>query len=53
MSRRSLPGFSQLGRRFEAGPPLPRSHNAGTPLAKPKDQPGVLWDAFREPPPPG
>jgi hypothetical protein len=48
VSRVSLPGFSQLSRRAEAGPPLPRRPNARTPLARPMDQPGVLWDAFRE-----
>lgn len=48
MSRRSLPGFSQTGRRIEAGLPLPRHPNARAPLSKPKDQPGVLWDPFRK-----
>jgi hypothetical protein len=48
VSRRSQPGFGQLNRRIEAGPLLPRRPNARTPLAKPRDQPGVLWDAFRE-----
>ena len=48
MSRGSLPGFSQLSRRVEADRPLPRRPNAHTLLARPGDQPGVLWDAFRE-----
>jgi hypothetical protein len=48
VSRRSLPGNSQPGRRVEAGGPLPRRPDAGTPFAKPGDEPGVLWDVFRE-----
>jgi hypothetical protein len=30
------------------GVPVPRQANARTPLAKPQDEPGVLWAAFRE-----
>ena len=52
MSRSGRAYFSQLNRRIEAGTSLPRRANARTPLAKPKDEPGVLWDAFREKPGP-
>lgn len=52
VSRRGHPYFSQLNRRAEASTPAPRGINARTPLAKPNDEPGVLWDAFRETPPP-
>jgi hypothetical protein len=48
MSRRGQAYFSQVNRRLEAGAPLARRANTRTPLAKPKDEPGVLWDAFRE-----
>jgi hypothetical protein len=48
VSRRCRPHFSQLNRRLDPGVPAPRRANARTPLAKPKDEPGVLWDAFRE-----
>ena len=50
MSRRGHPYFSQMNRRAEAGTAGPRRANARTPLAKPKDEPGVLWAAFRDPP---
>jgi hypothetical protein len=39
-----------MKRRSEAGMAGPRRSNTRTPLAKPKDEPGVLWDAFREKP---
>lgn len=48
MSRHPHPYFSQVNRRLEAGAPKPRRANTRTPLAKPKDEPGVLWDAFRK-----
>jgi hypothetical protein len=48
VSRRARPHFSQFNRRIEPGVPGPRRANARTPLAKPKDEPGVLWDVFRE-----
>ena len=44
----ACPYFSQANRRLETGAPGPRRANARTPLAKPKDEPGVLWEAFRE-----
>ena len=50
MSRRGHPYFSQVKRRLEAPLPAPRHANARTPLVKPKDEPGVLWEAFRDPP---
>lgn len=53
MSRRGRACFSQLHRRLEAGVPAARRANIRTPLAKPKDEPGVLWDAFRENQEPG
>ena len=48
MSRRGHPYFSQVNRRVETRVPGPSRSNTRTPLAKPKDQPGVLWAAFRE-----
>jgi hypothetical protein len=52
VSRRGHPYFGRLNRRSEVGKPGPRQPNARTPLTKPKDEPGVLWAAFREPGPP-
>ena len=52
MSRHPHPYFSQINRRAEAGLARPRHANARTPLVKPKDEPGVLWEAFREKAPP-
>lgn len=52
MSRHPHPYFSQVKRRLEATVPGQRPANSRTPLAKPKDEPGVLWDAFREDVPP-
>ena len=49
MSRRDQTYFSQVNRRLESVQPGPRRTNTRTPLAKPKDQPGVLWAAFRDP----
>ena len=49
MSGRGQPYFSQANRRTEATLPGQRRTNTRTPLAKPKDEPGVLWAAFREP----
>ena len=48
MSRRGQSYFSQVNRRLEVGAPVPRPSNTRTPLAKPNDEPGVLWEAFRE-----
>lgn len=48
MSRRSQRHFGQFNRRVEAGISVPRCANARTPLAKPMDEPGVLWQAFRD-----
>jgi hypothetical protein len=52
VSRHPHPYFSQINRRPEAGPARPRRANARTPLVKPKDEPGVLWEAFRGKTPP-
>ena len=52
VSRHPHPYFSQVNRRLETGAPKPRRTNTRTPLAKPKDEPGVLWDAFRKETPP-
>jgi hypothetical protein len=52
VTRRRHPYFGRLNRRSEAGKPGPRQANARTPLTKPKDEPGVLWEAFRDLPPP-
>jgi hypothetical protein len=48
VSRRGRAFFNQVNRRLDAGLPAPRRANTRTPLAKPNDEPGVLWDAFRE-----
>jgi hypothetical protein len=48
VSRRGRAFFNQVNRRLDAGLPAPRRANARTPLAKPDDEPGVLWDAFRK-----
>ena len=53
VSRHPHPYFSQVNRRPEGGIPGPRRANPRTPLAKPKDEPGVLWEPFREEQPPG
>ena len=50
VTRRGQPYFSQVNRRPETAVPRPRRANTRTPLAKPKDEPGVLWAAFRDPP---
>jgi len=50
MSRRGQPYFSQVNRRLNAPASGPRRTNIRTPLAKPRDEPGVLWAAFREVP---
>jgi len=51
VTRRRHPYFGRLNRRSEIGKPGPRQVNARTPLTKPKDEPGVLWEAFRDLPP--
>ena len=53
VSRHPHPYFSQVNRRIEPGAPKPRRANTRTPLAKPKDEPGVLWAPFRGDHPPG
>ena len=53
MARRGHPYFSQINRRTAALIPGPRRANTRTPLVKPKDEPGVLWDAFRDKHPSG
>lgn len=52
MSRSTHPYFNPLHRRSEAVMPAERPTNARTPLAKPTDEPGVLWEPFRNPQPP-
>jgi len=52
VSRHPHPYFSQVNRRLDPGVPKPRRANARTPLAKPKDEPGVLWAPFRDDTPP-
>ena len=52
LSRHPHPYFSRLNRRLDPRKPEPRRANTLPPLAKPKDQAGVLWDAFRDEPPP-
>ena len=47
MSRRGQPYFSQVNRRLPV-PAAASRRTTRTPLAKPKDEPGVLWAAFRD-----
>ena len=39
---------SRLLRREELRKLEPGQRNACEPLAKPRDEPGILWDAFRD-----
>ena len=48
LSRHPHPYFSRINRRLDPRKPEPRRANTLAPLAKPKDQAGVLWDAFRD-----
>ena len=48
MSRRAHPYFSRLNRREEVRKLEPGQRSACEPLIKPRDEPGILWAAFRE-----
>ena len=48
MSRRPHPYFGRLNRREDVSKPEPGQRNACEPLVKPRDEKGILWDAFRE-----
>jgi hypothetical protein len=50
MSRRPRPYFGRLSRSEEPRKLAPRQRNACEPLIKPRDEPGILWDAFRDEP---
>lgn len=50
MSRHTHPYVNPLDRPAEGAVPTQRQVNARAALAKPKDEPGVLWDPFREGP---
>ena len=49
MSRRPHPYFGRLNRREELRKLEPGQRNACEPLFKPRDELGVLWEAFRDP----
>ena len=48
MSRRPHPYFGRLNRREEVSKLEPGKRKTCEPLVKPRDVPGVLWDAFRD-----
>ncbi len=48
MSRRPHPYFGRINRGEEVRKLEPGQRNACEPLAKPRDEPGILWDAFRD-----
>ena len=48
MSRRPHPYFGQLQRGEEAKKLESGRRAASEPLVKARDEPGILWDAFRE-----
>jgi len=48
MSRRPHPYFGRLNNREDVRKPEPRQRNVCEPLVTPRDQPGILWDPFRE-----
>jgi hypothetical protein len=48
MTRRAHPYFSQVSRRPDAAASEKRRSNARAPLASANDEPGVLWQAFRD-----
>jgi len=48
--RRPHPYFGRLNRREQPRKLGPGQRNACEPLIKPKDEPGILWAAFRERP---
>ena len=51
MPRRPHPYFGRLNRHEEVAKPKPGSRNACEPSIRPRDEPGILWDAFRDEPP--
>jgi hypothetical protein len=48
MARRSHPYFGRLNRREILRKLEPGQRTACEPLVKPREEPGILWDAFRE-----
>jgi hypothetical protein len=46
--RRHHPYFGRLNRREELRKLEQGQRSAAEPLVKPRDEPGILWDAFRE-----
>jgi len=48
VSRRPPAYFSRLNRRDDAPKVAPRRQVASEPLVKPRDEPGVLWEAFHD-----
>lgn len=48
MSRRPHPYFSRLNRREDVRAREPGQRSACEPLIKPRDEPGILWAAFRD-----
>jgi hypothetical protein len=48
MSRRPHPYFSRLDRREQERKREPGQRSACEPLIKPRDEPGILWQSFRE-----
>lgn len=52
MSRRAHPYFGRLNRREVPRKLEPGQRNACEPLVKPADEPGVLWEPFRDKGPP-
>jgi len=48
MSRRPHPYFGRLNRREVLKKLEPGQRSASEPLVKPRDEPGVLWESFRD-----
>jgi len=46
--RRSHPYFGRINRREATRKLDPGQRTACEPLVKPRDEPGILWDAFRD-----
>jgi hypothetical protein len=49
--RRPHPYFGQIKHEAQACPPKSGEGRVQAPEVMPEDEPGVLWQAFREPPP--
>ena len=49
MARRPHPYYGQLNRLEEAPKAAPGKGRRKAPAASPGTEPGILWDAFREP----